>query len=251
MRHRGQCYFCGRPADTQEHVPPRLFFRGFDCDSITVPSCDEHNSAKSGTDQAVRDAMLLTYRSASPATRRRWGLSPEVLLALDIAEPSFDRTKRVAVDTPLVTDVPPAADLPNVGYLPPSADIFTWVKQLTAALVFDAVRVFDSSIDWDSADVFPPNWYPSSQRKPVAWKRAATVLKGRMSIARDIDSQLFRPGWSASPRPYPAAVYRFEICVRSADVVFRHSFYEAHCWYVRCAASENTIASLLSKIGAG
>lgn len=49
-----QCYVCGREATTQEHVPPRCFFpRGAGQQLLTVPSCPEHNNAKSHDDQYV------------------------------------------------------------------------------------------------------------------------------------------------------------------------------------------------------
>ena len=50
------CYECGVKLDrnplTKEHVPPKCFFPKTDKESlITVPSCIEHNSGKSGDDE--------------------------------------------------------------------------------------------------------------------------------------------------------------------------------------------------------
>src|ERR1700675_925028 len=53
------CYYCGRPATSAEHVPPRCVFPerkdAFGADwrknLITVPSCDEHNLRKSKEDE--------------------------------------------------------------------------------------------------------------------------------------------------------------------------------------------------------
>lgn len=53
------CYYCGGPATTSEHVPPKCLFPeskdalGVDYRKslITVPSCEEHNSAKSKDDE--------------------------------------------------------------------------------------------------------------------------------------------------------------------------------------------------------
>jgi len=53
------CYYCGVPATTIEHVPPRCLFPerkdAFGTDwrrnLITVPSCDEHNLRKSKEDE--------------------------------------------------------------------------------------------------------------------------------------------------------------------------------------------------------
>jgi hypothetical protein len=53
-----KCYMCSKPACSREHVPPRNLFPeskdvGTDYRSnlITVPSCDQHNSAKSHDDE--------------------------------------------------------------------------------------------------------------------------------------------------------------------------------------------------------
>ena len=57
-----KCYWCGRDATSREHVPPRCIFpegkdikliyeETFRRSLITVPSCDEHNLAKSHHDE--------------------------------------------------------------------------------------------------------------------------------------------------------------------------------------------------------
>ena len=57
MRPQPSCYRCGKPATTNEHVPPKSFFpRGGNLQLKTVPSCQEHNNGKSGDDQ-----YLLTH----------------------------------------------------------------------------------------------------------------------------------------------------------------------------------------------
>ena len=43
---------CGKPASSMEHVPPKSFFpRGTGLQLKTVPSCSDHNNAKSNDDQ--------------------------------------------------------------------------------------------------------------------------------------------------------------------------------------------------------
>ncbi len=47
-----RCYRCGGPATSREHYPPKAFFpRRSGLQLKTVPSCDEHNNAKSADDQ--------------------------------------------------------------------------------------------------------------------------------------------------------------------------------------------------------
>jgi hypothetical protein len=58
LRMQSTCYMCDRPSTSREHVPPRcLFPEAKDVgvhvrrNLLTVPSCDEHNSAKSADDE--------------------------------------------------------------------------------------------------------------------------------------------------------------------------------------------------------
>ena len=52
MPHAPSCYRCGAPATTREHLPPKSFFpKGGNLQLKTVPSCPEHNNAKSDDDQ--------------------------------------------------------------------------------------------------------------------------------------------------------------------------------------------------------
>jgi hypothetical protein len=59
----GSCYMCSQPATSNEHAPAKCFFpeinddperRDFRKNLITVPSCDTHNSQKSGDDEYLR-----------------------------------------------------------------------------------------------------------------------------------------------------------------------------------------------------
>ena len=54
------CYYCGKVASSDEHVPPKTIFpkskdsadnRDYRKNLITVRSCEEHNSAKSRDDE--------------------------------------------------------------------------------------------------------------------------------------------------------------------------------------------------------
>lgn len=55
------CYVCGSPSTSNEHVPPDcLFPQGHKVNLITVPSCDKHNSEKSGNDEYLK-AILSSY----------------------------------------------------------------------------------------------------------------------------------------------------------------------------------------------
>lgn len=59
---RSNCYYCGKQATSDEHVPPKCLFpeqkdvfdifkKDYRINLITVPSCEDHNSKKSGDDE--------------------------------------------------------------------------------------------------------------------------------------------------------------------------------------------------------
>lgn len=84
------CYFCGNPATSREHVPPKCIFpetkdfpgSNFRKNLITVPSCDEHNLKKSEDDEFLMGcltpvvgnnaiAFLQTHRKIKRAWTRK------------------------------------------------------------------------------------------------------------------------------------------------------------------------------------
>ena len=49
----GYYYYCGTQASTRENLHPKQIFKGFHVDSITAPSCEKHNTEKSGDDEEI------------------------------------------------------------------------------------------------------------------------------------------------------------------------------------------------------
>lgn len=65
------CYYCSAPATTREHVPPKCLFpkKGseeepdFRSNLATVPSCDDHNHAKTHDDEYLRNILVMSATS--------------------------------------------------------------------------------------------------------------------------------------------------------------------------------------------
>lgn len=65
------CYFCGARATTREHVPPKCLFpkKGgngepdYRSNLATVPSCDEHNHAKTHDDEYLKNILVMPVTS--------------------------------------------------------------------------------------------------------------------------------------------------------------------------------------------
>ena len=80
MSDQNECYFCGNPANTVEHVPPRCLFPeskdvlGHDLrkNLITVPSCEIHNSNKSDDDEFLMFSLCGIVGSGPAGDIQRW-----------------------------------------------------------------------------------------------------------------------------------------------------------------------------------
>ena len=236
------CYFCSKPVTSREHVPPKQMFKGFECDSITVPSCDEHNSKKCGHDQAIVSALLIPLHTG----RNKYPLEPEIIEAIEFAKPSFERTKRFAVQSPFLKDPPIGLeDLPDLAHLEPSINVASWVRQLTAGLVYSKIELSSTTISWLRATTWSPDWFPTYSPGPIAHHEAVEEIKAKQKQRTMLDKLSWHQGWSAHPRPYPNIIYTFHIHVfRDKYVMFRHKFYNRYTWYVTFKASKRCIAKL-------
>ncbi len=127
------CYFCGKPAISMEHIPPRQLFKGFSYDSMTVPSCSEHNNMKSGLDQAILSTFLRPF--LDPKLLRKQPAEMRIALAQNFK--TFQRTKNISSSQSLISDY----KVSKVGHL--NADINQWIKQLTAGLICWVIKKRD------------------------------------------------------------------------------------------------------------
>jgi hypothetical protein len=244
-RSRGKvCYYCGKPATGREHVPPKQMFREFDCDSITVPSCEDHNTSKSFDDQTIIDHLI----HGVDWQRKRASISKGAAKALPLRPSSFSRTKRL-IDYANPIDHPM---LPTVPYLEPGPDIYRWMQCIAAALVFDGAGFHDASIDWPAAVVFSPGFLPGPKGLKIPVDDAAKWLGARQQTADGWDRSFdWRKGWSAQPKPYPADVFAFHVgFYRRGFVGLRLLFYGDSRWYVITPMSDRTRLALRHRLTA-
>jgi hypothetical protein len=89
------CYFCGcDPPSSDEHVPSDAMFVGFDCDRITVPSCDEHNGNKPDQDQAIIVALLVALLQMERQNILKNPFTDNVRTCIDRLAPSLPLVKK-------------------------------------------------------------------------------------------------------------------------------------------------------------
>ena len=77
----GNCYMCGAPATSKEHVPPKCIFpksadlggEDYRKNLITVPSCDAHNMEKSHDDEFLMVSLAGVFGNNSIGYRHKFG----------------------------------------------------------------------------------------------------------------------------------------------------------------------------------
>jgi hypothetical protein len=246
MSFKGKpCYYCGKPATSKEHVPPKQIFAAFECDSITVPSCHEHNLSKGALDQAVVSALLLPLSNG----KGRYNLGPEVIRALGKAQPAFERTKKRVFSAALVdiSKTPVMKSLPFVSYTTES--MFGWMRQVTAGLVYDAIRAFDHRIDWDNTGSWSPSFVSSLPGTKYDGTNLYNEFRERSVWERDTLGSLdWFEGWSAKPRPYPKSIFRFQVHFEHREILFRFRLYSQYSWYVAFQPSVKTQRMLWQRV---
>jgi len=79
MASDSTCYMCPAAETSREHAPPQCLFpdakeigRDLRRNLITVPSCDDHNSAKSKDDEFLRAVILFSAVSSSEVARHQF-----------------------------------------------------------------------------------------------------------------------------------------------------------------------------------
>lgn len=236
------CYYCGQPSKTVEHLPPRMLVKNFDCDRITVPSCDVHNTRKSGVDQSILSAYAISLFEVMKSTK----LSPNVVRAISQIKKAFPFVVRTAhkgsfpVSPGVMTNPPKTAIL--------KADTHEWIKQLTAGILWDARHERDTLIDWDLVESWTPDIHPMPSQEYTR-EDVLKLMRTRFQTLDLTNRAKFVKGWSSEPKPYPADIYRFELMIESRNVVFRHVFFDSFTYYVVLPSIDSrTAAAIEAKI---
>lgn len=156
------CYYCGAPSKTLEHVPPKCLFpkgtkKNYRVNLIKVPSCDLHNSNKSGDDQ-----YMMVYFAA-----RAKGLDYEKL------RPHIDKTIKTIIRKPhflseytdqikITEKVEGQPSLSGIDWYNPKNYVelksnYERIGNFLAA-VARGVLFFDKGIQWDGAVLVMPHF---------------------------------------------------------------------------------------------
>jgi hypothetical protein len=219
-----------------------MMFEAFDCDSITVPSCDSHNTARNLDDRAIVTfflrGLLYSFKTGS--------LTPNQLKAYELAQHKLGEANEATLQ-PLVRDPLGVMDVP-LSHIDETKKVKDWMRQLTAALTWSVQGNYDPSVNWDQAIVWSPEYAVDIGQLDI--EQAGLKLKKHRSIKSEVDriSVYWWPGWTSYPRGYPPDIYHFHVSLlpsqyllengSKSEVIFRHCFYGQSQWYVWFAATD-------------
>jgi hypothetical protein len=113
-RTERECYCCSLPATTVEHIPAQCFFPekkdlaedlDFRKELITVPSCETHNTKKSGDDEYLFYVIPMTLRANKHATHH---FETKILRAINrrpaLINHLLDKSRHAYVRDPIKLD---------------------------------------------------------------------------------------------------------------------------------------------------
>lgn len=244
-----RCYICGilqAGGSTPEHAPPKSWFRFSDCDRFTVPSCDEHNLAKSGRDQSILFTLVKCLEHSA--------LPESVLRLLELVNENFPRVKKNVRMRSIIKSRNPNLTR-KLPYVEPNIKVEEWVAHLTAAILWILTGRCEPPGTWTYGNCVP--WSPYYLRM----KKAFDEHSARLKLGNDeIQKQKFEaydwiPGWT-KPRPYPRDIfafwfYTFWPCISTGyemipdgHVYFRLQFFGQLNFYVIVQPSPQTVALL-------
>jgi hypothetical protein len=120
---------------------------------------------------------------------------------------------------PLVSDHPDEADV-RLPFLAKAAEIESWVKMLTAALLWSVTGTHDTGSIWADASVFCPSYLPGRRDADLTPEVMASIYERNVYTWRILEeSGDWRHGWQTYPDPFPADIYRFDVCLLSSNGV--------------------------------
>jgi hypothetical protein len=242
------CFLCGAPGpSSKEHAPPKAFFEGSECSKITVPACPQHNTDKAGTDNAIKAALLRGIDEMISSGDKK-DAPDAVRRLIETMQPKYRQANCLVTMKPLVSDHPDDADV-SLPFLAKAAEVESWVKMLTAALLWSVTGTHDTGSDWSNASAFSPSYFPGRRDADLTPELLATTYDSNLYPWRNLeDSGNWRHGWQPEPVAFPAEIYRFDVCLATSNgcktAVFKHHFFSAHPYYVRFETSEETLSRM-------
>jgi hypothetical protein len=216
------CYYCGKPATSKEHVPPKQLFAGQEIPRFTVPSCEKHNGDKSGDDEAIIKAMLMSLDN--PDYIGSYPIKVQNLVKRN--RPHYSQVKRNVTLNPLVS-----YSLQELAYIAPTISVEQWIRQVTSALICAGTKTFDPNINLDQAEIFAPDFLVTE--RPGFHDYLVERLYPKTNLVRDWLNNYFEwlPGWRPDNQAYPPELFQFSLSLQMSYVKVRLKFLGQYTLY--------------------
>jgi len=231
------CYYCGGKKNSREHLPPRQIFKGFRVDCMTVPSCDKHNTKKTGDDEVIVKSMLMALEKNGTS------LNDDVILALKIVKPHYHQVKRNVSERTLYRQN-------NKNYdfivLNPEVDLSDWIRKLSAGLIYYKTEFYDCRNQFDNSVVVERNSYPNHEN-PNDLSCFEEEYNKKKALARIIENGNWTNGWNDTKNAYPETLYVFYYKLIGKIFIIKHIFYQQYTYYNIIDLSEDTLLKIIQK----
>jgi hypothetical protein len=235
-----KCYYCGRLANSKEHIPPKSIFKSVECDKFTVPSCDEHNIEKCNQDDSVIKGMLISLAN------HKKRINPVVKEVIQKTEAHFNQVKNNVKVKLLLNDLPEINT--EFAYVGKEIKISDWYSKLSAGIIYTAIKKYEPRNRYDESVVFNFSQYASigeSISKYELEKEYYAKLQ-TISIFNGLD---WIDGWETGPRNYPKELYFFRISIVNRFVFIKHFMFDNYLVFCRIQICDNTKNILHNRFG--
>lgn len=174
-------------------------FKGFHCNKIKVPSCELHNGQKSGSDSAVIKGMLIALDTVA----YKYPPTSDTAKAINFAKQQFPQVKRQ------IKNINKIDGYPSLTHFDSAIKTNDWMKQLTAALIYDALKKYDLKNKFEEAIVFCPTWV--SGESTIELEQIFETLKIQKLQEDSLKKLNWETGWPSGGKNYPMGIYNFKL----------------------------------------
>jgi hypothetical protein len=234
-----QCYYCGNKAKTKEYIPPKQMFKGFKVNSMTVYSCEKHNTDKSGMDDAIIKSMLLSIEMHKDEIE----LDNDIKLSLDMARAYYSQVKRKVSKRTIYRQN-------NIDYnfsiLDPSVDLIDWIRKLSAGLINYETNCYNSNDRFNESFVFERNSYPID-KEPKDLTSFENEYNKKIKFMNILEEGDWKKGWKMKEKGYPDSIYDFYYKFSSLKIIIKHIFYQQYTYYNGIDLSNETIEKIIKQ----
>jgi hypothetical protein len=168
--------------------------------------------------------------------------------SIALMRPKYPQANRFVTMKPLVSEHPDDAGI-ELPFVHKDVEIESWVKMLTAALLWGVTGSHDSGTDWGEAHVFSPSYIPGRCSAELTAEELVSGYDRNIYEWRNLeDTGVWRHGWQPDSGPFPPDIYNFDVCLDrvagSPAAIFKHYFFSKHPYYVSFGTSERVLSAM-------